>query len=176
LIRRILARCHHFPHAGGCPGGSTTEAGRMDLTDFRRAREYAAWLLLFAAVILLGIGFWMLLGLPGSSPGPSLADHVYAANVYLAGIDFTLLPVAAVLLAAIGGPALGSVRQIALYALIVQLIALALSAIGWLFSLGAGNAWYSISDVSNLLVAAAGLILTNSVQRSHAHARPGSAR
>jgi hypothetical protein len=140
----------------------------MDLTDFRRAREYAAWLLLFAAVILLGVGIWMLLGLPGSSPGPSLADHVYAASGYLVGIDFTLLPVGAVLLAAIGGPALGSVRQIALYALIIQLIAVVLGAIGWLLSLGGGNAWFSIPDVSNLLVAAAGLILTRSVQRSHA--------
>jgi hypothetical protein len=147
----------------------------MDLTDFRKAREYAAWLLLFAAVILLGIGFWMVLGLPGSNDGPSLADHVYASG-NLVGIDFTLLPVAAVLLAALAGPALGSVRQIALYALIIQLIALALGVIGWLLSLGAGNAWFSISDVSNLLVATAGLILTNAVQRSHAHARPGSAR
>ncbi len=71
------------------------EAGRMDLTDASRAREYAAWLLLFAAVILLGV-------------------------------------------------------------------------IGWLLSLGVGNAWFSIPDVSNLLVAVAGLILTRSVQRSHA--------
>jgi hypothetical protein len=148
----------------------------MDLTDFRRAREYAAWLLLFAAVILLGIGIWMLLGLPGSSVGPSFADHVYAASGNLVGIDFTLLPVAAVLLAAMAGPALGSLPQIALYALIIQLIALALGVIGWLFSLGGGNAWFSISDVSNLLVAAAGLILTRSVQRSHARRVHGSAR
>jgi hypothetical protein len=148
----------------------------MDLTDFRRAREYAAWLLLFAAVILLGIGIWMLLGLPGSSDGPGFANHVYAASGNLVGIDFTLLPVAAVLLAAMGGPALGSVRQIALYALIIQLIALALGVIGWLFSLGGGNGWFSISDVSNLLVAVAGLILTRSVQRRHAHASPESAR
>lgn len=146
----------------------------MDLTDFRRAREYAAWLLLFAAVILLGIGIWMLLGLPGSSDGPTFADHVYAASGNLVGIDFTVLPVAAVLLAAMGGPPLGSLRQIALYAVIIQLIALALGVIGWLFSLGGGNAWFSISDVSNLLVAAAGLILTRAVQRSHAGAMPGS--
>jgi hypothetical protein len=147
----------------------------MDLTDFRRAREYAAWLLLFAAVILLGIGIWMLLGLPGSSDGPTFADHVYAASGYLVGVDFTVLPVAAVLLAAMGGPGLGSLPQIALYALIIQLIALALGVIGWLFSLGGGNAWFSISDVSNLLVAAAGLILTRAVRRSHARTLPGSA-
>jgi hypothetical protein len=152
------------------------EAERMDLTDFRRAREYAAWLLLFAAVILLGIGIWLLLGLPGSNDGPSLADHVYAANGNLVGIDLTLLPVAAVLLAALAGPELGSLRQIALYALIIQVIALALGVVGWLLSLGGGNAWFSISDVSNLLVAAAGLILTRAVQRSHAHVTPGSAR
>jgi hypothetical protein len=152
------------------------EAGRMDLTDFRRAREYAAWLLLFAAVILLGAGIWMLLGLPGSNDGPSFTDHVYAANGNLVGIDFTLLPVAAVLLAALGGPALGSLRQIALYALIIQLIAVVLGVIGWLFSLGGGNAWFSITDVSNLLVAVAGLILTRSVQRSHAPATSGPRR
>jgi hypothetical protein len=138
----------------------------MDLRDFPRAREYAAWLLLFAAVILLGIGIWLLLGLPGTSDGPTLAGHVYAASPNLVGIDFTLLPVAAVLLAALGSP-LGSLRQIALYAVIIQLIALALGLIGWLLSLGGGNAWFSISEVSNLLVAVAGLILTSSVQRSH---------
>jgi len=143
----------------------------MDLTDFRRAREYAAWLLLFAATILLGIGIWTLLGLPGASGGPSFTDHIYATSD-LVSVDFTLLPVAAVLLAALAGPALGSVRQIALYALIIQLIAAMLGVISWLFSLGAGNAWFSISDVSNLLVAAAGLLLTNAVQRSHA--RPAS--
>jgi hypothetical protein len=70
------------------------------------------------------------------------------------------------------GPPLGSLRQIALYAVIIQLIALVLGVIGWLFSLGGGNAWFSISDVSNLLVAAAGLILTRAVQRSHARAMP----
>jgi hypothetical protein len=157
-------------------GRIKTEAGRMDLTDFRKAREYAAWLLLFAAVILLGIGIWMLLGLPGSNDGPTFADHVYAASGNLVGIDFTLLPVSAVLLAALAGPALGSLRQIALYALIVQLIALVLGVIGWLLSLGGGNGWFSISGVSNLLVAVAGLILTRAVQRSHAHAAPGSVR
>lgn len=146
----------------------------MDLTDVSRAREYAAWLLLFAAVILLGIGIWLLIGLPGSSDGPSFADHVYAANGNLVGIDFTLLPVAAVLLAALGKPRLGSLPQIALYAVIIQLVALVLGVIGWLFSLGGGNAWFSISDVSNLLVAAAGLILTRSVQRSRARTLPGS--
>ena len=65
----------------------------MDLTDFRRAREYAAWLLLFAAVILLGIGIWMLLGLPGSSDGPSFVT----VNTYCASEPaMTLLPVASV--------------------------------------------------------------------------------
>jgi hypothetical protein len=54
-----------------------------------------------------------------------------------------------------------------LYALIIQLIAVVLGVIGWLISLGGGNAWFSIPDVSNLLVAVAGLILTRSVQRSH---------
>lgn len=147
----------------------------MDLTDFRRAREYAAWLLLVAAVILLGIGIWLLLGLPGSSDGPTFADRAYAATPNLVGIDFTLLPVAAVLLAALGSP-LGSLRQIALYSVIVQLIAFVLGLIAWLFSLGGGNAWFSISDVSNLLVAAAGLILTYAVLRSRSRTLPGPAR
>jgi hypothetical protein len=138
----------------------------MDLSDFRLAREYAAWLLLAAAVIVLGIGIWMLLGLPGSSDGPTFADHVYAASGNLVGIDFTLLPVAAVLLAALGGPPVGSLRQITLFAVIVQVIALALGFIAWLLSLGGGNGWFTISDVSNLAVAVAGLLLTVAVLRS----------
>jgi hypothetical protein len=138
----------------------------MDLSDFRLAREYAAWLLLAAAVIVLGIGIWMLLGLPGSSDGPTFADHVYAASGSLVGIDFTLLPVAAVLLAALGGPPVGSLRQITLFAVIVQVIALALGFIAWLLSLGGGNGWFTISDVSNLAVAVAGLLLTVAVLRS----------
>jgi hypothetical protein len=136
----------------------------MDLTDFRQAREYAAWLLLVASVIMVAIGIWMLLGLPGS-PGGSLADHGFSASGDLVGVDVTLLLVAAVLLAALGGP-VGSLRQIALYAVIVQVVAFALGFIAWLISLGGGNAWFSISDVSNLIVAAAGLILTAAVLRS----------
>ena len=142
----------------------------MDLSDFRLAREYAAWLLLAAAVIVLGIGIWMLLGLPGSSDGPTFADHVYAASGNLVGIDFTLLPVAAVLLAALGGPPVGSLRQITLFAVIVQVIALALGFIAWLLSLGGGNGWFTISDVSNLAVAVAGLLLTVAVLRSRTSA------
>jgi hypothetical protein len=138
----------------------------MDLSDFRLAREYAAWLLLAAAVIVLGIGIWMLLGLPGSSDGPTFADHVDAASGSLVGIDFTLLPVAAVLLAALGGPPVGSLRQITLFAVIVQVIALALGFIAWLLSLGGGNGWFTIFDVSNLAVAVAGLLLTVAVLRS----------
>jgi hypothetical protein len=137
----------------------------MDLTDFRQAREGAAWLLLVAAAILVGIGIWMLLGLPGSSDGPTLADHVEAASGYLVGIDFTLLPVGAVLLAALGGTTVGSLRQIVLLALIIQLVALALGVIAWLISLGSAG-WFTIADLTNLIVAAAGLIVTNAVMRS----------
>ena len=138
----------------------------MDLTDLRQAREGAAWLLLVAAVILVGIGIWMLLGLPGSSDGPTLADHVEAASGYLVGIDFTLLPVGAVLLAALGGTPAGSLRQIVLLALIIQLVALALGVITWLISIGSASAWFTIGGVSNLIAAAAGLIVTNAVMRS----------
>jgi hypothetical protein len=138
----------------------------MDLTDFRQARDSAAWLLLVAAVILVGIGIWMLLGLPGSSDGPTLADHVEAASGYLVGIDFTLLPVGAVLLAALGGPPVGSLRQIVLLALIIQLVALALGVISWLISIGSASAWFTIGSVSNLIAAVAGLIVTNAVMRS----------
>ena len=137
----------------------------MDLTDLRQAREGAAWLLLIAAAILVGIGIWMLLGLPGSSDGPTLADHVEAASGYLVGIDFTLLPVGAVLLAALGGTPVGSLRQIVLLALIIQLVALALGVIAWLISLGSAG-WFTIADLTNLIAAAAGLIVTNAVMRS----------
>jgi hypothetical protein len=138
----------------------------MDLTDLRQARESAAWLLLVAAAILVGIGIWMLLGLPGSSDGPTLADHVEAASGYLVGIDFTLLPVGAVLLAALGGTPVGSLRQIVLLALIVQLAALALGVIAWLISIGSASGWFTITDLTNLIAAAAGLIVTNAVMRS----------
>ena len=138
----------------------------MDLTDLRQARESAAWLLLVAAAILAGIGIWMLLGLPGSSDGPTLADHVEAASGYLVGIDFTLLPVGAVLLAALGGTPVGSLRQIVLLALIVQLAALALGVIAWLISIGSASGWFTITDLTNLIAAAAGLIVTNAVMRS----------
>jgi hypothetical protein len=138
----------------------------MDLTDLRQARESAAWLLLVAAAILAGIGIWMLLGLPGSSDGPTLADHVEAASGYLVGIDFTLLPVGAVLLAALGGTPVGSLRQIVLLALIVQLTALVLGVIAWLISIGSASGWFTITDLTNLIAAAAGLIVTNAVMRS----------
>jgi hypothetical protein len=138
----------------------------MDLTDFHQARESAAWLLLVAAVISVGIGIWVLLGLPGSSDGPTLGDHVEAASGYLVGIDFTLLPVGAVLLAALGGGPAGSLRQIVLLALVIQLVALALGVIAWLISIGSASAWFTIGGVSNLIAAAAGLIVTNAVLRS----------
>ncbi len=144
----------------------------MEHEDFRKAREYAAWLLLVAGVIVVAVGIWQLLGLPGSSPGPTLADHGFAASGDLVGIDVTLLPVAAVLLAALGGP-LGSTRQITLYAVIIQVAALGLGFIAWLISLGGGNAWFTISGVSNLVAAAAGLILTTAVLRSRSRTLPG---
>jgi hypothetical protein len=107
----------------------------MDLSDFRQAREYAAWLLLAAAVIVVGMGLWFLLGLPGSGGG-TLADHGFAAAPDLIGVTVTLLPVAAVLLAALGGPAVGSLRQITLYAVVVQVVALILGVIAWLITFG----------------------------------------
>jgi hypothetical protein len=70
---------------------------RVDLTDFRQARESAAW----------------------------------------------LLPAGAVLLAALGGAPVGSLRQIVLLALIIQLAALALGVIAWLISIGSASAWFT---------------------------------
>ena len=61
-------------------------------------------------------------------------------------------------------------RQITLFAVIVQVIALALGFIAWLLSLGGGNGWFTISDVSNLAVAVAGLLLTVAVLRSRTSA------
>jgi hypothetical protein len=53
-----------------------------------------------------------------------------------------------------------------LLALIVQLVALALGVIAWLISIGSASAWFTIGNVSNLIAAAAGLIVTNAVMRS----------
>jgi hypothetical protein len=139
----------------------------MDLSDFRQAREYAAWLLLAAAVIVVGMGLWFLLGLPGSGGG-TLADHGFAAAPDLIGVTVTLLPVAAVLLAALGGPAVGSLRQITLYAVVVQVVALILGVIAWLITFGGGNGWFTVGTISNLAVAVAGLLLTMAVLRSRA--------
>jgi hypothetical protein len=139
----------------------------MDLSDFRQVREYAAWLLLAAAVIMVGMGVWFLLGLPGAGDGP-LSNHGYASAPDFIGVTVTLLPVAAVLLAALGGPPAGSLRQIVLYALIVQVVALALGVVAWLLTFGAGNGWFTVGTISNFAVAAAGLLLTMSVRRSQA--------
>ena len=62
----------------------------MDFSDFRQAREYAAWLLLAAAVIIVGMGAWFLLGLPGSGVGP-LAEHGFASEPDFTGVTVTLL-------------------------------------------------------------------------------------
>jgi hypothetical protein len=137
----------------------------MDLSDFRQAREYAAWLLLAAAVIMVGMGVWFLLGLPGTGSGP-LANHGFASEGDFIGVTVTLLPVAAVLLAALGGPEVGSLRQIALYAVVVQVVALALGVVAWLITFGGGNGWFTVGTISNLAVAVAGLLLTMAVRRS----------
>jgi hypothetical protein len=151
----------------------------MDSEDFRRAREYAAWILLGAAAVRVLIGAWTLSGLPG---GPAVAystGSVFGpATVFpfwlradealpsLVQFAVTALPVAAVLLVAVGGRPVGTAHRVTLTAVIIQTVALALAVVAWVGMLGHDNRWTLISAAVEIAVAVAGLILTNALLRS----------
>jgi hypothetical protein len=147
----------------------------MDTAELRRVREFVAWLLLAAAAVLVVIGAWQFLGLPGSSLGTfssggpsSIALRGSAALSSLASIDLTLLPVAAVLLAALAGRPVPTARRLALVAVAVQVIALGLATVGWLVALRSFGAWFPLTGAVALIVAGAGLTLSVAVLRSPA--------
>jgi hypothetical protein len=150
----------------------------MNSEDFRRAREYAAWILLAAAAVQVFIGAWALSGLPG---GPYAGFHsssifgsvtgsflirAEGAFPYMVSFTVTALPVAAVLLVALGGRPPGTAHRITLIAVIIQTVALALGLVAWVAVLGKTGRWLPVSWAVDIAVALAGLILTNAVLRS----------
>jgi hypothetical protein len=155
----------------------------MKTDDFGRAREYAAWMLLAAAAVQVALGARTLAGLPGG-PGssaaavfrpataPAFAFRAESAIPELVAVTVTALPVTAVLLVALAGRAAATARQIVLTAVTIQAVALALGLVAWLGSIGTTGWFYSASVAAEIAVAAAGLILTNTVQRARVPARP----
>jgi hypothetical protein len=144
----------------------------MDNSEFRRARGFAAWLLLVAAAVLVVTAAWQFLGLPGSTdtspltPALPLSERGVEAVGSLASVDLTVLPVAAALLVALAGPPVPTARQATLTAVIIQGIALVLALIGWGAGLKAGGRWFPVTGAAELIIAGAGLILTVAVLRS----------
>jgi hypothetical protein len=159
----------------------------MDDEGLRQVREYVAWILLAAAVIVVGIGAWQFLGLPGSATaaGPFVsaggstgysaiiggsefawrADEVVSDFV---SVDVTVLPVAAVLLVALVGRLAASAWRITLTAVVIQVVALVLGLVAWVAAFSVAGRWFPITVATDLAVAAAGLILTIAVLRSPA--------
>jgi hypothetical protein len=160
----------------------------MNSDELRRAREYAAWILLAAAAVQVFIGAWTLSGLPGG-PGAGAVFHsgslfgraivapLWAraeyAVPYLVEFTVTALPVAAVLLAALGGRPVGTANRVTLTAVIIQAVALALGLVAWVAVLGKTGRWLPVFWAVDIAVAVAGLILTNAVLRS-LRAEPGT--
>lgn len=151
----------------------------MNSEDFRRAREYAAWILLVAAAVEVFLGAWAFSALAG---GPYASFHSGSlfgpvtgtpfwlrgeeAFPYLVAFTVTALPVAAVLLVALADRLPGAARRVTLTALIIQAVALALGLVAWVAALGKTGRWVPVSWAVDIAVAVAGLIFTNAVLRS----------
>jgi hypothetical protein len=152
----------------------------MDTTELRRVREYVAWLLLVAALVIVVVGLWQFLNLPGSpgratfgSAGLSFAERGEEAVGTLASITLTIIVVAAVLLAALAGRPVPSARRVVLTAVVIQAVALALALIGWGAALPSSGGWFPLTGAVNLVVAGAGLILSVTVLRAPALGKAG---
>jgi hypothetical protein len=150
----------------------------MNSEDFRRAREYAAWILLAAAAVQVFIGAWALSGLPGGPYAGFRSSSIFGsvtgsfliraegAFPYMVSFTVTALPVAAVLLAALAGRPAGTARGVTLTAVIIQAVALALGLVAWVAILGKTGGWLPVTRAVDIAVAVAGLILTNAVLRA----------
>jgi len=147
----------------------------MDSENVRQARAFAAWIFLVAASVEIVLGAWALSGLPGGpfaqgAPGSLTGSALWlrgeAAAPYLLQITVTALPVAAVLLAAIGGRPVGTARQVMVTAVTIQTVALVLGMVACVVALGQNSRWADVSLAVDIAVAAAGLILTSAILRS----------
>jgi hypothetical protein len=161
----------------------------MNSEEFRRAREYAAWILVAAAAVQVFLGAWAFSGLPGGpvavfrsgslfgpASWPPLWWRAEASFPELVAFTVTALPVAGVLLVALVGRPPAAAHRITQIAVIVQAVALALGLVAWVAVLGKTGRWLPVSWAVDIAVAVAGLILTNAVLRSlraEARARPG---
>jgi len=149
----------------------------MNSEEFRRAREYAAWILLAAAAVQVFLGAWALSGLPGGPAAvfqsgfgqatwPPFWMRAEVAFPELVAFTVTALPVAAVLLIALVGRPPAAAHRIPQTAVIIQAVALALGLVAWVAVLGKTGRWLPVSWGVDIAVAVAGLILTNAVLRS----------
>jgi hypothetical protein len=153
----------------------------MNTGDFRRAREYAAWILLAAAAVQVFLGAWTFSGLPG---GPGAGDVYHSGSLfgpatalpfwiraeyalpYLVNFTVTLPAVVAVLLVMLPGRPAGTAHGVTLIAVIIQTVAMALGLVAWLADLGKTGSWVPVTWAVDIAVAVAGLILTNALLRS----------
>jgi hypothetical protein len=149
----------------------------MNSEEFRRAREYASWILLAAAAVQVFLGAWALSGLPegpapvfqsgfGQATLPAFWMRAEVAFPDLVAFTVTVLPVAAVLLVALVGRPPAAAHRITQIAVIIQAVALALGLVAWVAVLGKTFRWVPVSWAVDIAVAVAGLILTNAVLRS----------
>jgi hypothetical protein len=151
----------------------------MNSEDIRRAREYAAWILVAAAAVEVFLGAWTLSGVPhgpsygfqygsnfGAPSSPPFWIRGEEAFPDLLAFSVTALPVVAVLLVALAGRLPGTARRITMTALTTQAVALALGLVAWVAVLGKTGDWLPVSWAIDVAVAVAGLILTNAVHRS----------
>lgn len=159
----------------------------MDSSELRRVRQYVAWLLVAAAAVLVVIAVWQFLGLPEPSAGSvyatpgtpaepnSQTDVVFYGLTFaqrgqiavnaLVSVDVTVLPVAAVLLAA-ARPRVRAARGLMLTAVIIQAVALTVAIVAWALALRTFGQWLPVTTAAELAVAGAGLILSIAVLRS----------
>jgi hypothetical protein len=149
----------------------------MNSEEFRRAREYAAWILVAAAAVQVFLGAWALSGLPGGpaavfqsgfgqATSPPFWMRAQVAFPELVAFTVTALPVVAVLLVSLVGRPPAAAHLITQTAVIIQAVALALGLVAWVAALGKTGRWLPVSWGVDIAVAVAGLILTNAVLRS----------
>lgn len=123
--------------------------GHNQVDDFRRALVFAAWILLVAAAVEVAIGAWTLSGLPGSPAAPyhqgSLFGPATAPPLWMRAtvavpnlVEFTVtaLPVAAVLIVALGGCPAVTARRVTLTAVTIQTVAPGLGLVACVAVLG----------------------------------------